>query len=436
MVMIVCTYIFKVQLHLLPMLLTLRQLTCRRHFGFKSFQKYNAHPSLPEPFAYPQHIPGSEDDIIVAMSSGVDSSVTAAIYASKYKNVKGIYMANWSQTAKCTEGEWTDVQKVCEKLNIPCQRVNFEKEYWNEVFMPMIDLYEKGLTPNPDLGCNKYVKFGKMIEHLSLQYQDSSTKWWLATGHYARVVPHANGTRLYKGYDANKDQAYYLANIPSKVLSNVLMPLGHYTKPQVREMAQQFGLHTASKPDSQGLCFVSPDHAKFRDFLNEFIPPSPGNIVTEDGRVWGQHQGLWHATIGQKLGVSMPQGDPNYKGIWFVSEKRIESNELVIVRGGNNEKLFKDGLNVTEWEWMEDGEESVKNTTYGDKGAASNLFVQFRSLQDPAVVENLKVDGDKLTIRLTEKQRAMAPGQNIVLYDNYRVVGSGMLVDTFDTHNM
>lgn len=400
-------------------------IVSRRHLSFTNFQKLNAHPTLPEPFAYPQAVPQAEDDIIIAMSSGVDSSVTAALYASQYKNVKAIYMANWSQTAKCTEGEWTDVQRVCEKLKIPCQRVNFEKEYWNEVFMPMIELYEQGLTPNPDLGCNKYVKFGKMIEHLSLQYADKSTKWWLATGHYARVVPSEKGARLLKGYDANKDQSYYLANIPNKVLSNVLMPLGHYTKPQVRKMAQELELHTATKPDSQGLCFVSPEHSKFRDFLNEFIPPKPGNIITEDGKVWGEHQGLWHATIGQKLGISMPQGDPNYKGIWFVSEKRVDTNELVIVRGGNNEKLFKSGLKASDWEWMGDGVDAIEN---------GNLLLQYRSLQEPAVVKSLTVDGDKLTFELTEKQRAMAPGQNVVLYDKYRVIGSGMLLETFDTH--
>lgn len=403
-------------------------LRLRRHLSL-NIQKYNRHPTIPEPFAYTQAVPGVNDDIVVAMSSGVDSSVTAALYASKYKNVQGIYMANWSQTAKCTEGEWNDVQRVCDQLKIPCLRVNFEKEYWNEVFMPMIDQYEKGLTPNPDLGCNKYVKFGKMIEHLSRKYSGSTSKWWLATGHYARVVPVENGTHLVKGYDANKDQAYYLANISNEVLSNVLMPLGHYTKPQVREMALKFGLHTATKPDSQGLCFVSPDHSKFRDFLNEFIPPKPGNIITEDGKVWGQHQGLWHATIGQKLGISMPQGDPNYKGVWFVSEKRVESNELVIVKGGNNEKLFKSGLDASSWEWMGDGEESLQSSL--ERG---ELSLQFRSLQTPVNVESIQVNQDKLSITLAEKQRAMAPGQNVVLYDNYRVIGSGVLIETFDTH--
>lgn len=332
-------------------------------------------------------------------------------------------MANWSQTAKCTESEWNDVQKVCKQLDIACDRVSFEKEYWSDVFTPMIEMYEAGLTPNPDLGCNKYIKFGKMIEHLASKLKG---KWWLATGHYARIeapISPDSGSEahLLRAYDGNKDQSYYLANIPGEVLSKVLMPLGHHTKPQVRQMAVEFGLHTASKPDSQGLCFVSPDHTKFRDFLNEYIRPKPGNIITEDGQVWGRHEGLWHATVGQKLGVSMPQGDPNYKGIWFVSEKRVATNELVIVRGGNNEKLFKSGLKVNQWEWMGSGADCLQS---------SNLNIQFRSLQDPVTVKVLKVNNDTVTIELHEKQRAMAPGQSVVLYDGCRVLGSGMLIET------
>lgn len=332
-------------------------------------------------------------------------------------------MANWSQTAKCTESEWNDVQQVCEQLQIPCERVNFEKEYWADVFTPMVEMYEQGLTPNPDLGCNKYIKFGKMIEHLSLRYSDNPTTWWLATGHYARVEEKNGETRLLKAYDANKDQSYYLASTPTEVFRNVLMPLGHYTKPQVRQLAGEFNLHTASKPDSQGLCFVSPDHTKFRHFLDEFIPPNPGNIITEDGKVWGTHHGLWHATIGQKLGISMPQGDPRYTGVWFVSEKRIDTNELVIVRGGNNEKLYKQGLRVTQWEWLGNGRDQVEN---------KKLHIQFRSLQEPVPVQLLTVKPGEMEFRLYKKERAMAPGQNVVLYDGHYVLGSGTLMETTD----
>lgn len=411
--------IFCILTYLMFLLRRVTAVSLSRCFSLNQLQRLNPHPSIPEPLAFNPAEPSPDDEIIVAMSSGVDSSVTAALYAAKYKNVRGIYMANWSQTAKCTESDWNDVQKVCDHIGIPCERVNFEKEYWTDVFTPMIDMYSRGLTPNPDLGCNKYVKFGKMIEHLS---EKLDSKWWLATGHYARVQS-GEEARLLRAYDGNKDQSYYLANIPSKVLSRVLMPLGHYTKPQVRQMAAEFDLHTASKPDSQGLCFVNPDHTKFRDFLNEYILPNPGNIITEDGKIWGRHDGLWHATIGQKLGISMPQGSPEYKGIWFVSEKRVATNELVIVRGRDNDRLFKLAVKVDSWEWMGNGEESTDS---------DELFIQYRSLQDPVKVRNIEVHGNTVTFGLEENQRAMAPGQSVVLYDGYRVVGSGTLTEAFN----
>lgn len=404
----------------------LRRATQR--FYLSIFQKTFPHPTLPEPFAYPQSQPQENDEIVVAMSSGVDSSVTAALLTEKFGagRVRGIYMANWSQTAKCTEGEWNDVQKVCAQLEIPCERVNFEKEYWSDVFSPMIEMYEQGMTPNPDLGCNKYIKFGKMVEHLKRRSGSGKTNWWLATGHYARVEHRPDGNcNLIRGFDGNKDQSYYLASIAQGVLSNVLMPLGHFTKPQVREMARSRGICTAEKPDSVGLCFVSPDHTKFRHFLDEYIPPNPGNIVTEDGRVWGTHQGLWHATIGQKLGISMPQGDPNFKGIWFVSEKRVESNEIVIVKGGNNEALFKDSLDALEWQWFGDQPNSFPPLEFQ---------IQYRSLQTPIPVQSCELLRDnKLRFNLDSKQRAMAPGQNVVLYKGNQIMGSGVLTRAYNS---
>lgn len=403
------------------MLAAIRRVPLRGRFQTRSiFQKLNKHPYLPEPHAYRQGQPAPDDDVIVAMSSGVDSSVTAAIYAQKHRNVKGVYMANWSQSAKCTEGEWTDVQRVCEKIGISCERVNFEKDYWFLVFLPMIEMYENGLTPNPDLGCNKFIKFGVMMDHLAAKYKNSSSKWWLATGHYARIENDGVSGKLVRAYDGNKDQSYYLANISPSVLSRLLMPLGHYTKPQVREMAKQFDLHIASKPDSQGLCFVSPDHSKFRHFLDEYIPAKPGNIITEDGKVWGQHQGIWHATIGQRLGISMPQGDPKYQGIWFVSEKRKDTNELVIVKGKDNPALYSKTLAVGEWEWL------VEDLDFDPE----LLTIQFRSLQEPVEVSEFSSNGTEAAFTLKEKQRAMAPGQNIVLYQGNTVLGAGVLLQT------
>lgn len=386
------------------------QLTiCRRFLGNSISAGY---PAEPKP----------DDKIVVAMSSGVDSSVTAALYASKYKNVQGIYMANWSQTAKCTEAEWNDVQKVCGQIGISCERVNFEKEYWNEVFLPMIDMYQRGLTPNPDVGCNREVKFGKLIEHLTLKL-GTSKNWWLATGHYARISHSATESILSRGSNKAKDQSFYLSSIPYDALRRTLMPLGHYKKEEVRELARTFGLHTANKPDSQGLCFVSQEHSNFRDFLNEYIPTKVGNIITEDGKVWGKHQGIWHATIGQRLGTSMPQGDPRYSGVWFVSEKRVETNEIIIVRGRDNAKLFKRNAYVTGWRWLGNGEMKC----HGDK-----LNVQYRSLQTPNKLSGFDFHGkDSLTLEFDEKQRALAPGQNIVLYNDDRVLGCGVLTGTF-----
>ncbi|OBA20378.1 5-methylaminomethyl-2-thiouridylate-methyltransferase [Metschnikowia bicuspidata var. bicuspidata NRRL YB-4993] len=358
------------------------------------------------------------------MSGGVDSSVTAALYASQYANVRGIYMANWSQTAKCTEADWVDVKRVCAQLGVPCERVNFEKDYWNDVFSPMVDMYQQGLTPNPDLGCNRHIKFGRMAAHLGLGEPRAGAKRWLATGHYARVVPEASGVcSLAQASEPTKDQLYYLASVPQAVLAHVLMPLGHYRKSDVRRLARdRFHLHTAAKPDSVGLCFVEPGHTKFRDFLNEYIAPNPGNIVTEDGRVWGRHQGLWHATIGQKLGISMPQGDPAYKGVWFVSEKRVHSNELVIVKGRDHPALYKQGVRVCDFEWF-----GLRPATL----PMDTLCMRYQSLHEPVAVQALEEGlGGTATIVLHRGQRAMAPGQNVVLYAGQKVVASGRITDT------
>lgn len=372
------------------------------------------------PKNYIQEEPSHDDPIIIAMSSGVDSSVAAAIYAKKYPhgNVRAIFMANWSQTAKCTEDDWNEVQRVCSQLKIPSERVNFEREYWNDVFAPMIRDYEKGNTPNPDTSCNKFVKFGRLVEYLEEKF--AGKKWWLVTGHYARVMKQDSKNYLLRAYSRNKDQSYYLSSVPETALKHILMPIGHYHKPQVREMANEFGLPNAQKPDSQGLCFVSQEHTNFREFLNEYITPQPGNIVTEDGKIWGRHEGLWHCTIGQKSTILMPQGDPNYKGVWFVSEKNVEKNELVIVRGRDNPNLYKSNLRVCLFEWMQNDDKNLKN-----------LQMQYRSLQKPIQVKNISNGGSEFTLELETAARAMAPGQNVVLYQGSRVLGSGIVEEAF-----
>ncbi|RLV94821.1 Mitochondrial tRNA-specific 2-thiouridylase 1 [Spathaspora sp. JA1] len=364
--------------------------------------------------------PHPDDHIIVAMSSGVDSAVSAALYARKYKNVHGIYMANWSQTATCTERDWNDVQHLCRDLNISCERVNFEKEYWQTVFQPMIEKYSRGLTPNPDTGCNKHVKFGKLAEYLEKSY--SGKNWWLVTGHYARIMKH-NRTgefHLLRGISTRKDQSYYLSSIPSSIMSKILLPIGHQVKSETRELAKQFDLHVASKPDSQGLCFVGPDEPHFRDFLNNYLEPNPGDIVTEDGKVWGRHGGLWHATIGQKSSISMPQGDPKYKGTWFVSAKDPVKNQLIIVKGRDNPKLYKDHVSLNTLDWIYPREKVLDFPV-------EELQFQFHALGKPFSIKSIELTNEGLSINLQTSARAMAPGQIGVIYKGNQVLASGII---------
>ncbi|AOW07672.1 tRNA-specific 2-thiouridylase [Yarrowia lipolytica] len=368
-------------------------------------------------------LPGPNDHVYVAMSAGVDSSVTAALMAERYKGrVTGVFMRNWSPDSKCAEADWNDVQQVCAHIDIPAVNLSLEKEYWLEVFEPMLERYRQGLTPNPDVSCNRYIKFGSLKHRLKDRHENSGMEgdWWLATGHYARVMTDESGTPgLFRPKHLAKDQSYYLSSVNSDSLRNVMFPLSDYLKPEIREMAHAYKLHVASKPDSQGLCFVSQDQRKFRDFLSDYISTTPGNVITEEGEVVGQHNGLWNATVGQKSGICLPQGNPKYRGSWFVKEKNIDTNELVIVKGGNHPSLFSSNIKAKYFSWL------------GTKPAdlsGMNLTIQFRSLMEPVAITNLAIEGEDIAIRTAVPVRAVSPGQNLVLYHEDRVLGCGVIV--------
>lgn len=387
---------------------------------FRALRRLHTLPRLRSPDVYTQLTPDPNDLIIVAMSSGVDSSVAAAMYSRQFVNVEGIFMANWNQldSERCLEEDWKDVQKVSDKLDISVTQVSFEKDYWLDVFEPMIDGYERGITPNPDINCNRYVKFGRLIDYVSTRY--SGKRWWLVTGHYSRIMQHENGEmHLLRSYYKKKDQSYYLSQINPTVMNRVLFPIGHYTKPEVRQMARDWDLPVAEKPDSTGLCFVNPSQHNFHDFLKSFINETPGNIVTEDGKVWGKHDGLWSFTIGQKCGISMPQGDPKYKGTWFVSDKNFETNEIVIVKGGDNAKLYKSVIYVNEF--LPLGRVDITQIP------VQELTVQYRSLQDPNALDSIQNKDGKFIFKLKEKRRAIARGQYLAVYHGERCLGSGVI---------
>lgn len=488
---------------------------------------------------YVDRNPGIDDDIWIGMSSGVDSSTAAAILAEKYdplskfykptdslllKNgmqgntkpkgrVRGIFMANWSSTARCAEADWNDVQRLCDHIGIECHYVNFERQYWTEVFSPMIEMYKQGQTPNPDVGCNRYIKFGELMKYISAKYDNNnsslstksefgSKKWWLATGHYARVGQSlsTNSVHLLRPLHLPKDQSYYLSSISPKVLDKIYFPLSKYTKPEVREMAHtKYNLHTADKPDSQGLCFVGQEgHNTFRKFLDEFVESKPGDVVAmierdvvsandnslddssntassnkdnvltqkhKEFKTVARHNGIWHATIGQKSGISMPQGSPETHGIWYVHSKNVDRNEILIVQGRDHPTLYCKSVKCGAFEWLGDalkleevtgeiGSNENKSESEGKAEAQDNeeitvmspknLFIQYRSLQVPEAVESITFSKNKgsmhkndktksleetytLSVKFSKPRRAVAPGQYLVLYLGERVLGSGII---------
>ena len=423
------------------------------------------HKRLPQTFKQLQ--PSKFDNVVVALSSGVDSSLAAALY-SGFPNVHAVYMRNWSNKdvdvdadvnigeAKgtsssqkgnnnnknkkhCDEEEWKEAKRVAKFLNIPIQLVNFEKDYWVDVFEPMLRGYQEGITPNPDVLCNKFVKFGSLVNWLDEKFGVGN--YWLVTGHYSRILMKADGNfSLMRGIDTRKDQSYYLSQISRDILSRSLLPMGHMYKTEVREWAKQIGLPTASKPDSQGICFVNnSQRKKFSAFLSDYMPTTPGDIVTIDEltgkrHVWGKHNGIWSLTVGQKIGISMPQHGVVPKGKWFVSERRPETNEIVIVQGTNNPKLFQNRVKVMSFEVLQRDVGQFKRVVK-QALAEGTLNIQFKSLQDPVSVTECEIEGGdeklSLTLRLACSQRAISAGQYCCVYSNDEILGSGPVLKSW-----
>ncbi|RKP24413.1 tRNA-specific 2-thiouridylase, partial [Syncephalis pseudoplumigaleata] len=235
------------------------------------------------------------------MSGGVDSSVAALLLKRHGARVQGVFMQNWDaleEDGVCPgERDWRDVQAVCRQLDIPCRRIDFVREYWTRVFAQTLDAYAKGITPNPDIACNREIKFGLLRERCVPKDH------WFATGHYARVAYDARGNaRLLKGIDARKDQSYYLSSVTRAQLQQSVFPLGHLTKEDIRSIAREHRLTTANKDESMGICFVGP-RRKFNAFLGEYLPQTPGDVIAPNGHVIATHQGIFSWTIGQRATI-------------------------------------------------------------------------------------------------------------------------------------
>ncbi|KAI8373506.1 tRNA methyl transferase [Choanephora cucurbitarum] len=344
------------------------------------------------------------------MSGGVDSSVSAALLKQQGFKVQGVYMRNWDTSDErgvCTSREdWEDVQKVCRILEIECEHIDFVKEYWNDVFEKTLDDYAHGLTPNPDIACNSFIKFGALLDKIP---KDT----WFATGHYCRSE---NG-KLLRGLERNKDQSYYLSSVHQEALQRTIFPLGNFTsKQQVKSLATDLGLDViARKKESMGICFVG-QRKRFAEFLEQYIDQPPGPVINlETGQVIGEHQGLYGYTIGQASRIC--HGSDK----WFVAQKRMETNELVVVPGSNHPALFHQGCTARDWTWIHH-----HPPAHFRQGMELDVQVRYRQSPEKAIVSVNEQEGI-YTVRFRQPIRAIASGQQVVVWDGDWCLGGGVI---------
>lgn len=360
----------------------------------------------------------SHTRVVVGMSGGVDSSVTALLLKQQGYDVVGVFMKNWDDTDEngvCTATEdYKDVAKVATQIGIPYYSVNFEKEYWDRVFTYFIDEFKKGRTPNPDVICNKEIKFKAFIEYANQLGAD-----YVATGHYADLKrDEAGNMHLMRAKDQTKDQTYFLSQLDHAQLDKVLFPLAGYTKKEVRQLAKDAGLVVADKKDSVGICFIGED-GHFREFLSQYLPAQQGEMQTVDGKVVGTHAGLMYYTIGQRKGLCLG-GTKENNDPWFVIGKDITKNVLYVGQGYENEHLYATHMEASDIHWVDD--------VVSRYGTEFHCTAKFRYRQkDEGVTVKLSDDGQMVTVTSDDPARAITPGQAVVFYDGDECLGSAII---------
>lgn len=349
--------------------------------------------------------------VVVGMSGGVDSSVCAAVLKAQGYETIGIFMRNWEEIdehGRCSaEEDYADVISVCERLDIPYYSLNFSEDYKNQVFKDFLREYEKGFTPNPDILCNREIKFKVFYEHAKSLGAD-----FLATGHYCQIEFGQNDGKplLVKGKDNNKDQSYFLYAIEGSVLRDVIFPIGHLEKPQVREIAKKFNLSTRNKKDSTGICFIG--ERDFKGFLTQYIKEAQGNFVNYDTqKIMGPHDGHCFYTIGQRKGLGL--GGPG--GPWFVVDKDSENNIVYVGEGEDHPALYSSTLKARELNWL-------KKPNFPMKCKAKIRYRQ----KDQACQVDIDKDGS-LTVVFDKAQRAITLRQSVVFYDDEICLGGGVI---------
>ncbi|BDR58239.1 tRNA 2-thiouridine(34) synthase MnmA [Xylocopilactobacillus apicola] len=352
--------------------------------------------------------------VVLGMSGGVDSSVAALLLKEQGYDVVGVFMKNWDETKDdgvCTAAEdFEDVAAVAQEIGIPFYSINFEKEYWDRVFTYFLSEYRAGRTPNPDIICNKEIKFKAFLDYALELDAD-----YIAMGHYARnLIDETGQAHLMRAADQNKDQTYFLAQVSNDQLQKVIFPLGDLTKPEVREIAEKNGLTTAHKKDSTGVCFIG--ERNFKHFLQNFLPSQKGYMMTPDGEIMGEHDGVLYYTIGQRSGLGIG-GTKDNSEPWFVVGKDVEKNILYVDQGYHNPLLMSNSLKASKL--------NLINQTV-DLSSVDNLTAKFRYRQAdvPVSVQN---DGADLIVNFSTPQRAITPGQAVVFYQGTECLGSAFI---------
>jgi len=353
--------------------------------------------------------------IIVGMSGGVDSSVSAALLQRQHPDqVAGMFMKNWEEQDTrevcAADEDVKDAQAVCDRLGIRLHRRNFSAEYWDYVFSEFLQEYKKGRTPNPDILCNREIKFKTFLDHA-----DDLGAEFIATGHYVRKGESNGEYRLLKGIDANKDQSYFLYAIKQAQLARSLFPLGELEKPEVREMAAELGLEVHDKKDSTGICFIG--EKRFQNFLSQYLSPNPGDIVTPDGLKIGRHKGLMYYTIGQRRGLGIGGVKDALAEPWFVIAKNHQLNQLIVGQSTHQDLILGSWLIADQISWISNNAPSLPLDCHAK--------IRYRQADQACHVE--MTEDKQLKVTFKQPQRAITPGQSVVFYQGDNCLGGGII---------
>lgn len=355
-----------------------------------------------------------EKKIIIGVSGGVDSSVAALLLKEQGYSVEALFMKNWNDQGEdgaCMwEADVEDAMLVCDKLDIPLNTVDLSSDYWDKVFKNFLSEYKSGRTPNPDVLCNQEIKFKAFLEHAENLGANK-----IATGHYARIHEQNSSYQLLKGLDQNKDQSYFLCRLNQSQLRKAFFPVGEFEKTEVRKRAEQAGLVTHNKKDSTGICFIG--EQPFRQFLSRYIPPNPGYIKTTEGQTIGAHEGVFYYTLGQRQGLGIGGVSGATEAPWYVVQKNIEDNELIVAQDHDHPLLHSHGLTASAINWV-----SGKPPEFPFLCHAKN---RYRQADQACKIEQL--DDDIYSVTFDLSQRAITPGQFIVFYQNDICLGGGII---------